>query len=215
MHRSKLGPLLYLAGAAMMVASVVTAQWIQPEFETSGMREFFARRGAAGVAGFMAFAFAFPIGVVVASGGALLLSERHRARLAVFILLAVVAGSSAVVVPRLFGQQHSPLFFGLGGVVILVLVALAIRYWGEHRARLAQGARGAADLQGAGYLCFALAAWNLCGVGGMPSFLVYPQQAVAFGSVDFAVGQMKAVMALLVAGWVLTVLGLWRAARGR
>ncbi|UCE89683.1 MAG: hypothetical protein JSW10_02275 [Pseudomonadota bacterium] len=212
MHRRHVAMALYFIGAATMVVSVVAAQWIQPEFEIIGMREYNARYGAAG---FMVFAFAFPLGVAAASAGALLLSERRRARLAVFILLSFAAGTAAVAAPMLFGHQQSPLFFGAGGVAILILVAMAIRYWGEHRSRLAKSARGSADLQGAGYVCFALAAWNLCGVGGMPSFLIYPQQALAFGTEGFAVGQMKTVMALLVAGWLLTALSFFRAVRSR
>ena len=210
MQRRHVAMALYFIGVSTMVVSVVAAQWIQPEFQNIGMREYTARHG---VVGFMTFAFAFPLGVAAASGGALLLSERNRGGLVVFILLTVAAGAAAVAVPKVFGQQQSPLFFGIGGVAILVSVAIAIRYWGEHRSRLAKGARRSADLLGAGYLCFALAAWNLCGVGGMPSFLIYPQQALAFGTEGFAVGQMKAVMVLLVAGWLLTAMGFFRAIR--
>ena len=70
-----------------------------------------------------------------------------------------------------------------------------------------------ADLQGAGYLCFAISAWNLCGIGGMPSFALEPTRMLALGSRSFAVGQMKVVMALLVLGWFFTALGYRKARR--
>ncbi len=62
------------------------------------------------------------------------------------------------------------------------------RYWKF------EAARTAADLQAGGYLWFAVAAWNLCGVGGMPSFALYPQKMLSFDSQFFAVAQMKVVM---------------------
>jgi hypothetical protein len=84
-------------------------------------------------------------------------------------------------------------------------------HWGRFRLRLNDAKREAADWQGLGYLSFALAAWNLCGFGGMPGFAVYPQKMIELNAIPFAVGQLKAVMALFILGWVFTVLGLRRA----
>ena len=45
------------------------------------------------------------------------------------------------------------------------------------------------------------------------SFAVYPEKMIALNAIPFAVGQLKAVMALFILGWIFTVLGLRRAAQ--
>ena len=59
-----------------------------------------------------------------------------------------------------------------------------------------------------GYLCFALAAWNLCGVGVIPGMALYPEKMLALEPRFFAVAQMKAVMAFFLLGWIFTVIGI-------
>jgi hypothetical protein len=71
----------------------------------------------------------------------------------------------------------------------------------------------ALDLQAIGYFCFALAAWNSCGFGSVPSFALFPEKMIALGTRDFAVGQLKSIMAFFVLGWLFTMLGFFKASR--
>jgi len=203
--RYRLG--MSIAGAIIMVASVLMGHAIQEDIAALGVDAYAQQTGLGGWLKFMLFAFGFPLGLAVSAIGALLgTGEAPRGvfwRGLVLVLLVM----ASVLVPLMCGRQLSPAFFGVGGYSILGLVVIATWLWGSHRARIPCGNRLAADLQGAGYLCFAMAAWNLCGVGGMPSFALEPKRMLALESLGFAVGQMKTVMALLVLGWLFTVLG--------
>ena len=190
-----------------MVASVLTGNAIQEDLAALGVDAYTGQNGLVGWLTFMFFAFGFPLGLAVSALGAFPRTgdaPTTLLRRCVFLICVVTMG---VLVPFIFGREPSSTFFGVGGYAILGLVVAAVWLWGHYRAQLSHGKRMAADLQGAGYLCFAMGAWNLCGVGGMPSFAIDPKRMLALGSHGFAVGQMKAVMVLLLLGWLFTVLG--------
>ena len=211
MKPQRIGLVLYLIGIAVMIGDVIYGRQIQDEVAALGIAGIQARYGDAGGLKLLAFAFAFPLGVAVSLLGAALFGGTARTRsgrlggLALFMVLV------PMVAPGVLGTAHSPNYFGYGGMLILALVAASVWHWGRYRMRLNDAKREAADWQGLGYLAFALSAWNLCGFGGMPGFAVYPQKMIDLNAIPFAVGQLKAVMALFILGWVFTVLGLRRA----
>ena len=120
---------------------------------------------------------------------------------------------AAYLVPVVFGREPDALFFGLGGYFILCLVVVILWLWRSYRVRLSKGRRLAVDLQIGGLLCFAVASWNLCGVGDMPSFALWPEKMLLLDTRGFAIGQLKSVMILLLSGWLLTAMGLFSALR--
>jgi len=207
------GMILYLIGVAVMVGDVVYGRTLQTEVAELGIAGMQAKYGDIGGLKLLAFAFAFPLGVGVSLLGAALFGGTAETRAGRYGGIALLVVLVPILTPGVFGTAHSPSYFGAGGVLILVLVALSIWFWGRYRLRLPAATRPAADWQGLGYLAFALAAWNLCGFGGMPSFAVYPEKMLALHAIPFAVGQLKAVMALFILGWMFTALGLRRAAR--
>lgn len=207
------GMILFLLGLALMVGDVVYGKAIQDEVATLGLAGVQEKYGDAGGLKVLAFAFAFPFGVALSMLGAALFGGTARTPLGRLGGVALLVVLVPILAPGIFGSQHSPSYFGYGGMSILALVALAMWFWGRYRLRVSDAMRPAADLQGLGLLAFALAAWNLCGFGGMPSFAVYPEKMIALKAVPFAVGQLKAVMALFILGWIFTALGLRRAAQ--
>jgi hypothetical protein len=207
------GLLLFGLGVAVTAADIVYGKQIQAEVATLGLAGMQAKYGDNGLLKVLLFAFAFPLGVGVSLLGAALFGGTARSRAGKLGGIALLLVLVPILAPGIFGTQHSPNYFGYGGMSILVLVAAAMWYWGKYRMRLTDAMRPAADWQGLGYLAFALAAWNLCGFGGMPGFAVYPEKMIALSAIPFAVGQLKAVMALFILGWIFTVLGLRRAAQ--
>ena len=214
MSAVRIGILLYLLGVAVMAGDVIYGRTIQTEVATLGIAGIQSKYGDAGGLKLLAFAFGFPLGVGLSLLGAALLggtAKTRPARLGGWTLLVILV---PILTPGILGTSHSPSYFGIGGITILGLVAASMWYWGRYRLRVDDARRSAADWQGLGYLAFALAAWNLCGFGGMPSFAVYPEKMIALNAIPFAVGQLKAVMALFILGWIFTAIGLHRAARG-
>jgi len=138
---------------------------------------------------------------------------RAKSKPILFIGLALFSIAIIMFIHKILGVSHSPTYFGVGGISIMVLIAISIWYWGKYRAQVAIISRRAIDLQAVGYLFFALTAWNLCGVGGAPGFALYPDKMLSLEPKFFAVAQMKVVMAFFVISWVFTVLGLREASK--
>ncbi len=158
---------------------------------------------------FLGFAFGVPLGIGISVLGLLSRSGASARRMLISMGVLLAGVLAAGLVPEIWGRELHTRFFGMGGYSIILLVFGVIWFWGRYRAALTRAARNGADLQGIGYLCFALAAWNLCGAATMPSFALEPEMMLAMGSQAFAIGQMKTVMVLFVLGWLSTLLGYW------
>jgi hypothetical protein len=91
-----------------------------------------------------------------------------------------------------------------------VLCFLAL---GRLRPVLPAAVQGALDLLVWGLACFTAAAWNLCGSAAMPSHLLEPETVLRLGTLPFAIGQMKTVLAQLALGWILVLLAVLTAVR--
>lgn len=205
------GRWLFGLGAAIMIASVITGNSLQRELAASGVDAYIEQHGLPGLSGYLLFAFGFPLGLGLGALGLYRGAGESRRRLVYSGIFVLLAGLAAFLVPLLFGRQPDPRFFGIGGYAMQGLILATLWLWGVYRNRLAPRQRSATDLQAAGLLCFAMAAWNLCGVGGMPAYALSPEKMLALDSRGFAIGQMKAVMVLLLAGWLLSALGYYRA----
>lgn len=213
MTMQRLGIGIYIIGLVLMVGDVIYGKQIQSEVAMLGFVGIQAKYGDSGLFKLLLFAFSFALGVGLSLLGAALLGGTANSRSGRIGAIALLLVLVPILVPGIFSTQHSPSYFGYGGMAILVLVAASFWFWGQYRLRLTGPMRAAADLQGLGLLAFALAAWNLCGFAGMPGFAIYPEKMLALTAVPFAVGQLKAVMALFVLGWVFSALGFYQAAR--
>lgn len=213
MSNSRVGVLVFFAGLVLMALSAVMGKVLQTQLADLGIDGLQRAHGMTGMVPAMIFFFAFPVGLVVCLVGAVSMRRTLHARAWLFALLAIPAVATVILVPILFGRELSPEYFGTGGIMILVLSAAAIYYWGSYRARQPANRHSALDMQAIGYLCFALAAWNMCGFGGAPSFALFPEKMLAHDSQGFAIGQLKSVMAFIVLGWLFTALGFFMAAR--
>jgi hypothetical protein len=209
----RIGLALLVLGALLMAATVLLGKMFMPELQGPDARPLSQLQGTGFMLRMLLFGLGFPLGLGLALAGAALFGEAGARRGLLLLAAAGLAVGLTMLVPGVFGRHHSPLFFGVGGVSILVLYLGAMWHWSRWRRALEGAARGGADLLGLGYLCFAIAAWNICGSGGLPGFALYPERVLALGTVELATGQLKVVMAFLLLGWLLTLLGLRRSAR--
>lgn len=213
MYNSRTGVLVFFVGLAVMALSAVMGKVLQAQLYELGIDGILRSAGVTGMIPAMVFFFSFPIGLVVCLMGAVTMRRSLTGSVWMYALLAIPAVAVVVLVPMVFGRQLSANYFGIGGILILLLSAATIYYWGSYRARQPANRHGALDLQAIGYLCFALAAWNSCGFGSMPSFALFPEKMIALDAHGFAVGQLKSIMAFLVLGWLFSMLGFAKAAK--
>jgi hypothetical protein len=209
----RLAAALFASGAGLMIAAVLLGNPLQTEITRAGMDAYLHNHGPRAWLQFFVFALGFPLGAGLCAVAALLGSERSIGRIAGFGAWVTVVAASAIFVPGIAGRAADPLFFASGGYLLLLLILAALWFWGRYRRALEPALRPAADIQAAGYLCFAAASWNLCGLATMPSYALEPERMSALNTLGFATGQAKAIMALLVVAWLLIAWGYREAAR--
>jgi hypothetical protein len=208
---SRKGLWLFALGAILTMSVVIVGKFFLPDWQNPGAGHFQGLQGRPAMLKFILFACGFPLGIGLSVWGASLFGASRGVRARLFAVAAVVGPLLMFLVPALAGTANSPLYFGTGGIILLVLILLAIWSWGHYRAGLAEAARTASDLQVLGYLCFALAAWNTCGVGGMPGFALYPAKMAQAETHFLVVANMKSVMVFFILGWLFTLLGFRKA----
>ena len=177
MNMQRFGVVLFVIGILLMVGDVLIGKTIQPEVTALGLAGIEARDGQPGMAKILLFAFSYPLGVMLCLMGAVLLSKVGTNGLGRIAGLALLALIIPLLSPAVLGTQHSPYYFGLGGITLLALTALTMWFWGRFRSRASAALRPAVDWQGLGLFALALAAWNLCGVGGCPALQSIPNRS--------------------------------------
>ena len=212
MIQDRFGKSLFFLGALVMILAVVLGTAIDDTANNLGL-EAIKKNDSGMLALLMVFAFGFPLGVVLLAVGAVMIGGKLFSRYTNLLIGAGFLISLVVLVPMIFSREVSAVYFGSGGVTILTLVVISAWFWSQYRLNLIERDRNILDIKGIGYVCFALAAWNLCGFAGFPSFALSPEKMLEFGAKPFAVGQLKAIMAYLVLGWAATAYGYYRAAQ--
>ncbi len=213
MSNKRAGALVFFSGLTIMALSAIMGKVLQSQLFELGIAGFQRSYGMTGMIPAMVFFFSFPVGLAICLTGAVTMSRSLTGHIWPFALLAIPGIVVVILVPLIFGRGLSANYFGIGGVLILVLAAATVYYWGSYRATQPASRHAALDLQAIGYLCFALAAWNICGFGSAPSFALFPEKMIALGSRDFATGQLKSIMAFFVLGWLFTMLGFFKGSR--
>ena len=207
MKSKRTGIILYISATIILLTSLMIGNGLQADLRSFKLDEFASEYGPVGQLRLLFFAFGFPFGLGLALIGVTLYGGSSRKNLVAIILVSILVTLTAGLIPTFFGRSLSAIYFGTGGYSILLLYLLSIWYWGQYRQRASAKHRHALDLQGMGYLCFAIAIWNLCGAATMPSFSLEPEMMMQMNAQPFAIGQMKSIMALFIIGWVFTLAG--------
>lgn len=213
MHMQRaVGPGLYLLGAGVLIALFFIGPRLDAVIRPSGLHAYLQQAANIDLLMFFIFAFAFPAGLLLCALGALSLRGAgwRRMGLAFVLLLPLIALS--MLWPAWLGRAHSPLYFGAGGAILVLLIIAVSWYW----QRLHSSADHPAHyLRGLAYFCFALATWNSCGAGGLPGFALYPQTVIDTHNQAFLIGQYKVIMIYFILAWLFLLISLYRQTKTR
>lgn len=192
---------LYMAGLGWLYS-----WWVVPATRAAGPAYI------QNLVGFV-WALAVPLGSILVLLGAALLAQVERR-----LFLILVVGSIIFAAWRVLGttSRMLPQLFGIGGGLITLFFLGLTWNWVRTRPTLSGGEKTGSDLQAVGYLFFVVAAWDLCGLLGVPTFLLRPEQAQGFAiPASTATSMASTILVLLVLGWAFMFLGQWIAVRDR
>ena len=151
---------------------------------------------------FRIWAFAVPIGSLLAVIGALVYVKTNRA-----FIWTLGVGFPLIVIPTImvFSTRYYPGgFYGVGGTLILLLFFSLVWLWIRKYAGQSEQERVAGSLKLVGYLFWITASWYLCGDTAKLHLKAFEGTSVP---------SPTETMVFLVLGWFFVALGEYRAGR--
>lgn len=212
---------LFLLGSVFMILTVSIGFFVEREM-LSGVMYYIQNKQVPSFEKFypyqllltMLFAFGLPLGLVLLFVYVQRRTERSIRKRRRLILSALLIFSIVIITPAFFGRQPSTIFFGIGGFAIIAAIILSFWYVSRIRSTIKIRERAAFDYKLLGYLCFGIVTWHICGFANAPGFALFPDKMIELDVQPFAIGQLKAVMAYFVAGWIFTAVGFYKSATG-
>jgi hypothetical protein len=146
---------------------------------------------------YLVWAYSFKLGVFFVGLGVLLRTTIPTRR----FWLIIVGGILYLLLAYTPLPGPYPLFFGIGGSLITILLVLILICWADERSHLKEGEQTSADYRLIGYFFFAMASYNLCPLMGVKAFGLYPEKMLRFGLEAEAASFASRIMIELVLGW--------------
>jgi hypothetical protein len=152
---------------------------------------------------FTFWALSVPLGSIITALGLGLYSRLEKMRFLVFIF-----GSLVLLAWLGFWSQSVlyPVLYGIGGGVILFSFCISIWSLAKIRLNNKNIAKNVLDLRAVGYIFFVISAWGMCGLLGIPSFGLRPEQLMEFNSHHLLLTMGAKVLICFTLGWVFLAL---------
>jgi hypothetical protein len=202
MNKQKLALSLFWIGLLFAVAFAgIIGRSLYHNLRTLTMEELDATIWAMGGPLFRLWAFAVPLGSVLAGIGAFVYAKTKPA----FSWLTGIGVLGAVIVMvMVWSRVYNSTLFGIGGVLILIFFFSIVRIWMKKYAALDMEEKIAGSYKLMGYLFWINASWFLCGETSKMHLKVF-EGSPAPSPIE--------IMGFLVLGWLFVLIGDYRETR--
>jgi hypothetical protein len=195
----KIGWVVFLIGGVYMLGLGWLYSWrVVPAANAIGAEAY------SGLVGFL-WALSVPLGAFIVAIGAALIAQVER-RVLWLVILGIVLFSAWRIIGTT--SQLVPALFGIGGGLITLFFLGSVWHWARIRPTLSGPDRTGSDLRMVGFVFFVVAAWDLCGLFSVSSFILRPELASNFNvPLGSTINAASGVLILLVLGWGFTYFG--------
>ena len=202
MNKQKIALSLFWIGLLVAVAFAgLGTRSLMHNLRTLTMEELDTTVWKIGGPMFMLWAFAVPLGSVLAGIGAFVYAKTKPA----FSWLTGIGVLGAVVVMNLvWSRVYEPPLFGIGGALILIFFFSIVWIWMKKHAALDIEGKIAGSFKLIGYLFWMNASWFLCGETGKMHLKAFEGSSVP---------SPIEIMVFLVLGWLFVLVGDYKSMR--
>ena len=151
---------------------------------------------------YLLWTYSFKLGIFFVGIGVLLRASIPRGR----FWLIISGGILYLLLAYLPFPGTYPLFFGLGGGLMTILLIFIFFNWAKDHDRLQEAEKKTSEYRLIGYFFFAMATYNLCPLLGVKTFGLYPEKMIQYHLQADASSFASRIMIELVLGWVFTFL---------
>ncbi len=212
MKKSKSGISLIVIGICLIIFYLVVRffflrdiQAVLAQSEVRSLEDYFSKGLSVYLYIWLLFCYSFKLGMLLIVIGGALIAGMEKYGIWLFIIGGLLYLSLCFV-----SIGYHPLFFGIQGVIIMLLFLLIVWYWTKKRSQLDKPAKTAGDLRIIGYYFFIVATHNLCGIFGIGSYVLKPDIMIKHGLLPGAVTMTSHVMIELFLGWLFIFLSMYK-----
>ncbi len=147
--------------------------------------------------------FSFQLGIYFTSLGILKLLSVKKVYFTSFLvgglIWLIIAG-----IPKLPGPYR--LFYALSGFIVLILITSLLIYWYKNQEKINKSFDNSSYYKLIGYVFFALASWDVCGLGTTGRIL-HIESAVKSGTQSLIITQTTKIMFEFLLAWFFSFIG--------
>jgi len=200
--KNKTGIGIFIAGIVIILTGQFLGLQVESRIHEVGIQRFIS----VDMNLFRSYYLSYPLGIIIAVIG-VLYSRIETSRLLLYLIIGLVSLTVYDQAHLVAGTYPNPIFFGIGGGSITLILLGLIWCWAKNRDELGENTKTAADLQMLGYIFLAFASWTVCGIGGVPGYALYPAKMLQFQTLPILFSLLAKVMIFFILGWFFILLG--------
>jgi len=200
MKTRTVGIILFFVGITYMaVDGWLLSWWLVPDYRQIGPAfisdiSFYSSRSF-----FTFWALSIPLGSLITAFGLALYVRLEKVRLLIFIFGSLLF----LIWLGLWSQSVLyPVLYGICGGLILLSFSMAIWSLANTRMHSDGVTKNVLDLRGISYIFFVITAWGMCGLLGIPSFGLHPEQLLEYESYSILISMGAKVVICFTLGWI-------------
>ena len=201
MKSKNVGFIIFIIGVVYMaIDGWLISWWYVPDYRAVGPAFTSGKSFYSSNAFFTFWALSVPLGSIITALGLAVYTHLEKVRFLVFIVSSVILlawlglWSQSIVYPALYG---------IGGGIILFSFCISI--WSLIKIRMeSQGIiKTVFDLRIAGYIFLVITAWGMCGLLGIPSFGIRPEDLIKYNTGRMLFSMGAKVLICFTLGWIM------------
>lgn len=201
MKAKNFGIIIFIIGLVyMFVDGWLISWWIVPDYRSSGPDFISESSLYSSNSFFMFWALSVPLGSIITVLGLAVYARLGKSRLLMFSALSIL-----FLAWLAFWSQSIlyPALYGIGGG--LILLSFSISVWSIIKVRMnsPEKLRTALDFRIAGYILLLITAWGMCGLLGIPSFGLRPEEIIKHDTQGVLITMGAKVMICFALGWIM------------
>jgi len=204
MNTKSISIIVFIIGITYMaVDGWLLSWWFVPGYRQAGPPFISDNSFYSSQAFFTFWALSVPLGSIVTALGLAFYMRLEKLRLLIFIIcsLGFLAWLGFWSESILY-----PVVYGIGGGFILISFCVSI--WSLAKRRLNRNAstKIVLDLRAIGYIFLVITAWGMCGLLGIPSFGLRPEQLLEYKTQGILLTMGVKVLVCFTLGWIFLAL---------
>lgn len=204
MKTKSISLIVFIIGITYMaIDGWLISWWFVPDYRLVGPSFFTNDSFHSSEAFFTFWALSIPLGSIITALGLALFLKLEKMRFIVFII------GSIVLLAFLGLWSQSVLYsvmYGVGGGLILFSFCISIWSLAKVRMNNPSISKNVLDFRAIAYIFFVITAWGLCGLLGIPSFGLRPEQVLEFKSHKILLTMGAKVLICFTLGWIFLAL---------